>query len=602
MQIIPPHPYANRLAQDLFDALWLENLYDFRGHCILHPEADGKAVMEIALDETRSLRWQGQKANGLRPFRVQGSNGVLHTNTNTATNLELSRIVEVLQTADWWSDGTGRFSRFFTLAYDQAAFAAVHEQNILESLMAAPEDLLPWEALSCLKDRPFHPLARAKDWNGDHGYGYATETMASLPLHWVAVPRDQIVSGPAAPLAGQPLAERLLDPGQRDRLTQAARASHADGENWLWMPVHPWQWAWLNRSIPLKLSECIYLSIGPGTATPTASLRSLAVTGNPGTHLKLALSVRTLGATRALPPRYLHNGTLASACLESLRRRDDWLAAHLLLCDEDQWWALSQCDALESESGELACMIRRYPTLPGATLIPMAALPAVWADGKLPAFDHLIGSAAPEEAAWRLFGDIAGALLELGLRCFARGVMPELHGQNVLLAFEGQQVAALVLRDHDTLRVCCPLMQAQGVTIPDYVIDRSTPNTLELNTPQELLAYLQTLAIEVNLYAILAALATYYGRDEAHGWGIVRQALETCLARVPLPVEIAGQARKMLLEEAEWPFKQLLAPLLNITSFGTGMPSAMGRLPNPLLTGSPSWPKMTDRHRDNRHE
>jgi siderophore synthetase component len=273
-----------------------------------------------------------------------------------------------------------------------------------------------------------------------------------------------------------------------------------------------------------------------------------------------------------------------------------------LLCDEDQWWALSQCDALESESGELACMIRRYPTLSGATLIPMAALPTVLADGKLPAFDHLIGSSAPEEAAWRLFGDIAGSLLELGLRCFARGVMPELHGQNVLLAFEGQQVAALVLRDHDTLRVCCPLMQAQGVTIPDYVIGRSTPNTLELHTPRELLAYLQTLAIEVNLYAILAALATYYGRDEAHGWGIVRQALATCLARVPLPVEIAGETRKILLEEAEWPFKQLLAPLFNITSFGTGMPSAMGRLPNPLLAGSPSWPKMTDRHRDNRHE
>ena len=150
MQIIPPHPYANWLAQDLFDALWLENLYGFRGHCILHPEADGKAVMEIALDETRSLRWQGQRADGLRPFRVQGSNAVLHTGYEYGTNLELSRIVEALQTADWWSDRTGRFTRFFTLAYDQAAFAAVHEQNILESLIAAPEDLLPWEALSCL--------------------------------------------------------------------------------------------------------------------------------------------------------------------------------------------------------------------------------------------------------------------------------------------------------------------------------------------------------------------------------------------------------------------------------------------------------------------
>jgi len=126
----------------------------------------------------------------------------------------------------------------------------------------------------------------------------------------------------------------------------------------------------------------------------------------------------------------------------------------------------------------------------------------------------------------------------------------------------------------------------RGVTPPDYVIDRTTPNTLELNTPRELLGYLQTLAIEVNLYAILAALAAHYGREEAHGWRIVRQALEICLASVPLPAEIASQTKNLLLNEAEWPFKQVLAPLLGTTSFGTGMPSAMGRLKNPLLAES----------------
>ena len=236
-------------------------------------------------------------------------------------------------------------------------------------------------------------------------------------------------------------------------------------------------------------------------------------------------------------------------------------------------------------------MLRRYPALPGATLIPMAALPVTTAGGALPAFDHLIGAISQdvisqEEAAWRLFADIARALLELGLRCFAHGVMPELHGQNVLLAFKGRRIAALILRDHDTLRVCRSMMEVQGIKAPDYVIDRATPNTLELNTPRELLAYLQTLALEVNLYAILAALAARYGREEAHGWRIVRQVLEMCLASVPLPTEIASQTKNLLLNEAEWPFKQVLAPLLNTTTFGTGMPSAMGRLKNPLLTAS----------------
>ncbi|MDE2367205.1 MAG: siderophore biosynthesis protein, partial [Betaproteobacteria bacterium] len=213
----------------------------------------------------------------------------------------------------------------------------------------------------------------------------------------------------------------------------------------------------------------------------------------------------------------------------------------------------------------------------------------------LPAFDHLIGREGEEEAAWQLFSDIARALLELGLRCFAHGVMPELHGQNILLAFKGRRIAALVLRDHDTLRVCHRMMEMQGIEVPNYVIDRATPNTLELNTPPELLAYLQTLAVEVNLYAILAALAAYYGREETHGWRIVRQVLEICLASVPLPAEIASQTKNLLLNEAEWPFKQVLTPLLGITRFGTGMPSAMGRLNNPVL--ATSLPSSGDGHR-----
>jgi siderophore synthetase component len=593
---MPSHPYESRLAQDVFDALWLEDLYGFRRHCNVRSIANGKAVLEVTLDSTRSLSWQGQQADGLRPFQILDPSPVLRTGTRTV-NLEIGDAVEILQTAGWWSDRTSRFARFFQLAYDQAAFTAAREPNILARLIAVPDDLLSWEALCCLKDRPFHPLARAKDWNESDGYGYAAETMALLRLRWVAVPRNRIVTASGNRVTGQPLVENLLNPIQQDILVKAACACHADNKDWLWMPVHPWQWAWLNRSTPSKLTGCIDLCSGPGAAIPTASLRSLAIPGKPATHLKLALSARTLGAVRTLPLRYLHNGALAGACLEALRRRDAWLEANLLLCQENEWWALSQTDqqhrpgqydTLVSEPGELACMLRRYPALPGATLVPMAALPVAAADGALPAFDYLAGTVdqdviSQEEAGWSLFADVAKALLELGLRCFAHGVMPELHGQNVLLAFKGRRIVALVLRDHDTLRICRQMLEMRGIEAPDYVIDRTTPNTLELNTPRELLAYLQTLAIEVNLYAILAALAAYYGRDEARGWRIIRQVLEICLASVPLPPEIARQTKNLLLSEAEWPFKQVLAPLLSATSFGTGMPSAMGRLKNPLL-------------------
>ena len=51
MQSSTSHPYAQRLAQDLFDALWLEDLYGFRKHCRFHSVGDGDTMLEVALDE-----------------------------------------------------------------------------------------------------------------------------------------------------------------------------------------------------------------------------------------------------------------------------------------------------------------------------------------------------------------------------------------------------------------------------------------------------------------------------------------------------------------------------------------------------------------------
>src|SRR5690349_5822341 len=101
MQSGTSHPYARRLAQDLFDALWLEDLYGFRKHCRFHSAGDGDTMLEVALDETRSLLWHGRRAGGLRPFRVSDRPVALHV-AAYATNRALVEVVETLQTADWW--------------------------------------------------------------------------------------------------------------------------------------------------------------------------------------------------------------------------------------------------------------------------------------------------------------------------------------------------------------------------------------------------------------------------------------------------------------------------------------------------------------------
>ncbi|NIF93570.1 IucA/IucC family protein, partial [Burkholderia sp. Cy-637] len=359
-----------------------------------------------------------------------------------------------------------------------------------------------------------------------------------------------------------------------------------------WLPVHPWQYAHLRRRHPALLDACIDLGEGPGAGMPTASLRSLGVAHDASLHLKLSLGVQALGAERVMPPRYLRNGALAQACLAALRERDAWLAAHLQVCDERAWWALGAAPASGdaaawiAERGDLACLLRRYPRGEG-WLLPMAALGVSDARGRLPAFDALCGGAAASTPARRrgLFAQLARLLAELGLRCFRHGVMPELHGQNVVLRVGADGLTGLVLRDHDTLRICPPLMAEAGVAAPDYLIDRSTPNTLILEAPGALFAYFQTLAVGVNLYAIAAALSEADGEDEALAWQWIGDALRDAVAGVfgdgaaPALRELAEAA---LFDSASWPFKQLIEPLVGRVSIGTGMPSGLGEIANPL--------------------
>nr|WP_246256917.1 IucA/IucC family protein [Pararobbsia alpina] len=591
------------LAQDLLDALWLEDLHGFRGRSQLSRGPGDQAVLAVSLADDATLRWLGSHIQGPRVLRLRAAAPVVLQRSASSASLSVAQTLEALRRAPWWPEPSDRLTQLLTLAQRQMARTFLAQGALLARVAARPRSLAAWEAVCCLRDRPFHPLARAKLWPDFSGDDFDVESGRTVELHWVAATRDALASGTTQEREAQPVATALLDEVEFAALAQRARERGAAASA-LWLAVHPWQWLHLQRRAPELLMRCVDLGGGLGAALPTASLRTLSITAaeRPANdiHLKLSLSVQALGASRVMPPRYLHNGVLAQACLEELRRRDAWLGAHLELCDETQWWALRAGDdrtSLIHESGELACMLRRYPETDG-WLLPMAACAAITSDTRLPALDALCAdpalrvlagppSDAPVERVWRVFGEMARLLIETGLRCFAHGVLPELHGQNVMLRIGIVGMQALVLRDHDTLRVCPAAMGEHGIDPPAYLVDRSTPNTLILDRAETLLAYFQTLAVEVNLYAIIAAIAECYDTDEATGWNIVARTLhetvDTALQGFP---HAQRCARQQLFDAPQWPFKQLLAPLAARTSVGTGMPSGLGTIANPLWTAA----------------
>ncbi len=496
--------------------------------------------------------------------------------------MAVAELAALLEQASWWRAPPGRFAEPFALACAQAAFATAQVPAILARLHAEPAQLHHWEALASLRDRPFHPLARAKDWGSipQAALRFGGEAGQPITLRWVAVARSRWVASDR-----EEPASLLLTLPQQARLQHQSKPARHRSAGVRVVAGAPWQLDYWQRTQDWQAATALDLDIGLGQAYATASLRTLAWRGHSDLHLKLPLSLPLLGATRSLPARYLHNGRQAQHCLAQLRRRDAWLAAHLQVCDESQSWAMRQRPEAAQDPGELACQLRRYPQQHGALLVPMAALPVLLDDGSLPALDLLLGEERGNEATWLAFERIAALVLELALRCFSTGAMPELHGQNLLLAWQDGMPTSAVLRDHDSLRICAPMLRASGLAVPDYLVASNSPNTLLLASPMQLLAYLQTLLVEVNLYALLAAIAEQSGTTEAQGWQRLHRVLASVLDRVGLPEPLATQVHAQLLQAPRWPFKQILQPLLQTPHAGTGMPAAMGTWPNPLLYG-----------------
>jgi siderophore synthetase component len=395
-----------------------------------------------------------------------------------------------------------------------------------------------------------------------------------LGLDWVAVRRDRLRFGTGA--GADRFADLLLDAPDRERLAATL------GGGFCLLPVHPWQLDHvLPRAFAAELGAGLVRPVarGVGRFRPTASLRTLCSPA-PERHVKLPLGIATLGAARLLPPRYLDNGDRAERLMRVLLDRDPALRRRVSLCDERTWcgWA---GDELADRPGHLAAQLRTYPAgvldEPGTLAVPMAALAA-----------HEWGTLGPALHADRdpvgFFRALAAAFAAVGLGFLRHGVLPELHGQNVVVTLRDGRPERFVLRDHDALRLYPAWMAAAGVPDPGYRLRPGARQSLRLGSAEALVGYLQTLGFQVNLYGIADALGRHYDVAEAVFWEQLRGALVGCLAELDLPGHVALVVRRQLLGAPTWPARHVLGPLLRDGSCtGVSMPAATGRARNPLV-------------------
>ncbi len=636
------------VLRSLVDALIAEDLFGFRSRGRIGSVA-GALYLPLSGDERHvqvglgagALVFRARPAAALQPYRLSrppvlllGPDGVgpVPLTPGELLGLVVERLAESRPpNLDEVLDG-------LDLAVTHGAVLLGAEAAWGRVRSSPRPSLLDWEALTALGDRPFHPTGRARvGWDQARYRRYSPAAPRPFSLDWVAVRRDHLASGtfdrlramlsvariggtapPATRAASssdrEPApADALLTADERVVLQSAMSATGVDGPDFVVLPVHPWQHAHVLPDVfagEWRAGVCRSVAEGLGAFRPTASTRTLvpasgaglsvgAAGGDGPVHVKLPVGISTLGALRLLPPRYLANAARAQSLLEAAAQRPG-LDGRLHACDERAWWVFGGAPedqggaGYADKPGHLGCLLRVWPDGigqgAGQSLAALGALGVALPDGSSPGLARFIADRgedpASPDAALAAFDDVARVVSEVALSCFGLGFMPELHGQNAVLALDGGRVTGIVFRDHDTVRLHRPWLADAGLPDPGYDVKPDTPNSLWAADPEELLGWFQMLGIGVSLQAIGRALTTSYGVPEGTVWRRLADVVRASRAGVDLSPHAAAIADRQLFGAARWPTKLVLGPLLARVGTGGGsMPGGTGRAGNPFLAG-----------------
>ncbi|MBM9459810.1 GNAT family N-acetyltransferase [Nocardioides sp. zg-536] len=138
---------------------------------------------------------------------------------------------------------------------------------------------------------------------------YAPETGATLRLHWVAARRDLTRLSLGEGETEQRLYDAELPPGVRDRFTAQLTGLGLDPADYLFLPVHPWQWQHklaITFAPDVARRDLVHLGPGLDEHQPQQSIRTFFNRSRPRRHyVKTALAIQNMGFVRGLSPAYM---------------------------------------------------------------------------------------------------------------------------------------------------------------------------------------------------------------------------------------------------------------------------------------------------------
>lgn len=504
-------------------------------------------------------------------------------------------------------DGVAKLKDNLKLAYEGTAWSA--DAQLPTSVFSAPcwhESLQASECWAAEIDRPFHPIAKAKEGLNAKTYqNYMAEFNQPIYFAWYAVAKTHLmVSDIVSDTDQQNPAKYLLTPDQQIDIQQEMDEKELTATH-VAIPVHPWQ---VDNVLPdmfaddLETGVVVKLSYNEASCFATSSMRSMLLPRDTPHSIKLPMGVYALNSKRYLPGLKLVNGEKNQAILMEAKKADAVLGKHMHLWDERTWWGYMTPEHIHDKSAlnpyfyqekptQLGAMLRSLPPelcQQNIRLLVMGALgTVVHKDGvSHHLFDDILEQRhqrIDQSSVMACFQELCEVFFDIHLRCLRLGLIPELHGQNVVMVLEDNKFVGVLLRDHDSVRIHLPWLNSHGIEDPVYLSPPNFRNRLYRDKPEELVFYLQTLAILVNVRAVVESVSTHYDMDEKALWQTVRRCIAQLIETIDFSHEQEQLLKTLLFDSSEYPHKTLLLPVIERGSFGYGsMPAGESKTCNPL--------------------
>ncbi|MEV6802272.1 IucA/IucC family siderophore biosynthesis protein [Micromonospora rifamycinica] len=442
-----------------------------------------------------------------------------------------------------------------------------------------------------------HPCFVAN--NGRIGFGvheyhaYAPETGRPVRLVWVAAHRDHATFSSAADLDYPTLLRTELGPDTLARFTGTLTDAGLDPDDYLLIPVHPWQW-WNRLAVTfageVARQRLVCLGEAPDEYLPQQSIRTFFNVTDPHRHyVKTALSVLNMGFLRGLSAAYMEATPAINDWLVELVAADPVLAGTGLTIIRERaavGYRHPQYEAATDRYSPyrkmLAALWRESPVpglAPGRRLSTMAALLHTDRDGRSLAAALVAESGLPAREWLRRYLDAYLVPLLHSFYAHRLAFMP--HGENVILVLHDGAVERVIFKDIAEEIVVMdpdvdlpPLVQRVRAAIPD----------------DEQLLTIFTDVFDCFFRHLNAVLAAEGVLDEDDFWRTVADCATDYAAGVP---HLADRLRRHDLFAAEFTLSCLNRLQLrnNQQMVDLADPSAAlqfaGTLPNPLARHAP---------------